>query len=359
MDNLKLINMRDVERENVTFLWNPYIPLGKISIVQGDPGCGKTTMLLAVAAAITNGQAIAEGGSESGSPRIEVSWGEGAALPPSNVIFQTAEDGLADTIKPRLEELGADCSKVHVIDESEFTLSLDDDRIKQAIISTGAKLVCIDPLQAYLGGADMHSANGVRPLMKRLAAVAEDTGAAIVLIGHLNKRSGKSAYRGLGSIDIYAAARSVLTVGKIDVDECMRAVVHGKSNLAPNGNSFAFGLDPLSGFTWLGDYDITLDELLDDKQKKNDGGMLLYATGFLKGEIVHGDIAATDIYKRADMNGIPRRTLERAKSNLNVKSYKQGNQWFWTAQAAEPRQHRQDSNMTELATLAKMQTEVV
>ena len=336
MDNLKIINMQNVKTEQVGFLWRPYIAYGKLSIVQGDPGCGKTTMLLAVTAEVTTGKAIA---------------GSGGIAAPADVIFQTAEDGLADTIKPRLEQLGADCSRVHVIDESENTLSLTDERLEAAITRTGAKVLLIDPLQAYLGGADMHSAGGVRPLMKHLANLAENTGAAIILIGHLNKKGGKSAYRGLGSIDIYASARSVLTVGKIEADETMRAVVHNKSNLAPPGASLAFALDPISGFRWLGEYDITIDELLEDKPKKSDSGMLNFATGFLRGEMAHGNVAATDIYKRADMSGIPRRTLERAKSNLKIKSDKIGNRWFWTAESDEDRQHRQDSNMANLAIL--------
>jgi RecA/RadA recombinase len=142
MSDLKIITMRDVETEQVQFLWEPYIPRGKITIVQGAPGDGKTTMMLAIAAAVTNGDALP--------------GGVGAA--PASVIFQTAEDGLADTIKPRLEQLGADCGRVHVIDEGEQSLSLADERIEQAIVKMDAKLLIIDPLQAYLGGSDMYSA---------------------------------------------------------------------------------------------------------------------------------------------------------------------------------------------------------
>jgi RecA-family ATPase len=126
------------------------------------------------------------------------------------VIFQTAEDGLGDTVKPRLVQSGADCGRVIVIDESEKELSLSDLRIEQAIIQTGAKLFILDPLQAYLGAnVDMHRANEIRPILKRIGAIAEQTGCAIVVIGHLNKGTNKSQYRGLGSIDIQAAACSV------------------------------------------------------------------------------------------------------------------------------------------------------
>jgi hypothetical protein len=311
--------MRDVETEQVQFLWEPYIPRGKITIVQGDPGDGKTTMMLAIAAAVTNGEALPSGGIAA----------------PANVIFQTAEDGLADTIKPRLEQLGADCGRVHVIDEGEQSLSLADERIEQAIVKMDAKLFIIDPLQAYLGGADMHSANGIRPLMKSLGAVAERTGCAVVVIGHLNKKGGKAQYRGLGSIDIYAAARSVLTVGRIDVDENMRAVVQGKSNLAAPGMPIAFGLDPSDGFCWLGEYEISLEELLSGKSSGQPESRLGQTMGFIRNELLAGEVSASDMLKRATENGIPKMTLDRAKQTLGVKSVKRQNQWFWSLDVGE------------------------
>jgi len=314
MPDLKIITMRDVEAEPVDFLWRPYIPAGKITIIQGDPGDGKTTMMLAVAAAITNGEPL-----PGGSP-----------VAPASVIFQTAEDGLADTIKPRLEQLGADCARVHVIDETEQALSLSDERIEQAIAKMDAKLFIADPIQGYLNGADMHSANGIRPLMKFLGAVAERTGCAIAIIGHLNKKGGKAQYRGLGSIDIFAAARSVLTVGKIDVDDNMRAVIHGKSNLAAPGPALAFGLDPVGGFTWLGEYDITLDELLSGKSSEPSESRLGQTMGFIKNELGGGTVPAAEMIRRATENGIPKMTLDRAKQTLGVKSVKRQNQWFWT-----------------------------
>ena len=321
MQNLKIITLRDIEAERVSWLWEPYIPLGKITIIQGDPGDGKTTLALAIAAAVTRGDEI----------------GGGTRTTPRSVIFQTAEDGLADTVKPRLEAMGADCGRVHVIDESDAPLSLADNRIERAIIETGAKLFVLDPLQAYLGGADFHSVNGVRPLMRRLAEVAERAACAMVVIGHLNKNGGKAAYRGLGSIDIYAAARSVLTVGRIPLDgncnnfrasaQDMRAVVHGKSNLAAPGVSLAFGLDDNGGFTWLGDYDVTLDEILNAKPNRD--SQFDRAKRLIKNALVNGAATASDITERAVADGISQKTLNRAKSALGVISTKRGGQWYW------------------------------
>ena len=332
MDSLKLINMGDVVTEQIKYLWHPYIAYGKITIVQGDPGDGKTSMMLAIAASLTNGENIEEGGGD-------------AALSPSNVIFQTAEDGLADTIKPRLERLGADCTRVDVIDEDDKPLSLIDERIEAAIVRTGAKLFILDPLQAYMGGADMNGTGGVRPLMKRLAAVAESTGAAIVLIGHLNKSGGsKSVYRGLGSIDIPAAARSVLTVGRlVDMDENMRAFIQTKSNLAPAGKPQAFALDPVSGFLWLGDCDITIEELLDGKKEQKSASQLDLAKAFIKGLLAHGDVAASVVFAKGGEAGFPEATMKRAKSDIGVKSVKRGNEWFWVMEPDQGYQAAQES----------------
>ena len=180
---LKIISLSEIKTEEVKWLWYPYIPFGKVTIVQGDPGEGKTTFVLSVIAALTCGEALPE--CETG-------------LPPMNVIYQTAEDGLADTIKPRLEAVGADCSRVQTIDDSQSMLTLTDQRLEEAIHSTDAGLLVLDPLQAYLGsGVDMHRANEIRPIMKHISELAEKYKCAIILIGHMNKCSvGKSAYRG-------------------------------------------------------------------------------------------------------------------------------------------------------------------
>ena len=228
---LKLISMSEINAEEVQWLWYPYIPLGKLTILQGDPGEGKTSFILAVIAALTRGEPL---------PECE------QAAEPMNVIYQTAEDGLADTIKPRLESAGADCTRVLVIDESKRELTLCDARLEEAIRRTGAKLIVLDPLQAYLGSdVDMHRANEVRPVLKRLSMMAERTQCAVILIGHMNKAQGlKSGYRGLGSIDFRASARSVLIVGRLKSGDTLRIVAQDKNSLAPEGSSIAFELHP-------------------------------------------------------------------------------------------------------------------
>ncbi|WP_301088073.1 AAA family ATPase [Bacteroides acidifaciens] len=173
---LQLIKLSEIQSQEVSWLWFPFIPYGKLTIVQGDPGDGKTTFVLNIAAKLSKGEDIDS---------------EMKLTEPLNVIYQSAEDGLADTVKPRLEQAGADCGKISVIDEKIKSLSMIDERLEQAIIKTGAKLLILDPIQAYLGGGmDMNRANEARDMTKKLAALAEKYQCAIVLEADWNNRLG-------------------------------------------------------------------------------------------------------------------------------------------------------------------------
>lgn len=321
--NLKLINMEQVEIEKIDWLLYPLIPFGKVTIVQGDPGEGKTTMVLQIIAKLTKGEPVLPSGSDE--PALEE---KAMALEPVNVIYQTAEDGLGDTIKPRLLSAGADCSRVMVIDDNDQALTMMDARLEEAIIQTKARLVVLDPIQGFLGtDVDMHRANEIRPLMKRVAVLAEKYHCAIILIGHMNKNSnGKSSYRGLGSIDFQAAARSVLIVGRIKDEPEIRVVCHVKSSLAPEGKSIAFRLDKDTGFEWIGEYDISADDLLSGD---NRGQKIRAAKEFLQEVLTSGSIAQTKVAEEAESRGIKKKTLWNAKKELEIDSVKIGNQWFW------------------------------
>lgn len=314
---MKLIKMNEVEAKKVNWLWYPYIPYGKITLIQGDPGDGKTTFVLAVAALLTNGKPMPECKDTA---------------EPVTVIYQTAEDGLSDTIKPRLEEVGADCSRVIVIDESEQALTLSDERIEQAIIKVNAKLLILDPLQAYLGvDVDMHRANEIRPIFKSLAGVAERTGCAIVIIGHMNKMNGtKGLYRGLGSIDITAAVRSILLVGRDKEIENTRIMAHLKSSLAPEGCPIAFELDRDSGFRWVGAYDISIDDILNGTRLEREPTKEIQAVSLITEMLRDNDMPCNEIYNRLAEHNISRRTAENAKQLVGVRSYKKGANWYWS-----------------------------
>lgn len=181
---IPVVKMSDIEEKVVQWLWYPFIPFGKVTLIQGNPGKGKTWLAMALCAYCTAGKELPN------------------ALPiePFNVFYQTAEDGVGDTIKPRLAKCGADMTRVRFINEEEKQLSMTDERIEKAIRQNHVRLMIMDPIQAYLGAnVDMNRANEIRPLFRNLSNIAERTGCAIVLIGHLNKASGvQSDYRTLG-----------------------------------------------------------------------------------------------------------------------------------------------------------------
>ena len=301
-ETVKIIRMSDVELTPVEWLWKPYLPFGKLSVLQGNPGEGKTYFAMHLAAACTNGKLL---------PNME-------RMEPFNVIYQTAEDGRGDTVKPRLIEAGADLDRVLVIDDSDVQLTLSDERIEKAIVENNARLVIIDPIQAYLGAdVDMNRANEVRPIFMRLGQVAQRTGCAILLIGHLNKAAGmQSLQRGLGSIDIAAAVRSVMFIGKLKHDPTMRILTHEKSSLAPPGVSLAFSLGDEGGFRWVGEYDITADEMLSgiepQRETKTQQAKDLICTLLAGGK----QVLSEDIDKAALERGIPGRTVRDAKREL-------------------------------------------
>jgi len=312
-NELRLIQMSNVPTEEVRWLWYPYVPLGKLTIVQGDPGEGKTTLALAVIASLTRGEALPECAE---------------AAPPMTVIYQTAEDGLADTIKPRLETMGADCSRVFVIDESRKELSMLDERLEIAIHETEARLVVLDPVQAYLGSdVDMHRANEIRPILKRVASLAEQNGCAVILIGHMNKAQGlKASYRGLGSIDFRAAARSVLLVGRTKDDQSVRIMAQDKNSLAPEGRSMSFSLGE-GGFRWLGSCDATVDDVLGGMARTENKTARMEDA--LRELLEDGDgLPSDELAAYAESLGISERTLKIAKKNLGVVSERRGGKWY-------------------------------
>ena len=332
---LKLINMESVKVEQIEWLLYPFIPFGKVTIIQGDPGEGKTTMVLQIIAKLTRGEPIllnkksqkeAQQDSEENLKQEVLS--QDNSIQPVNVIYQTAEDGLGDTIKPRLLAAGADCSRVLVIDDREQPLTMLDVRLEEAIMQTKARMVVLDPIQGFLGtDVDMHRANEIRPLMKGMAVLAEKYHCAIILIGHMNKNSnGKSSYRGLGSIDFQAAARSVLIVGRLKDEPETRVMCHVKSSLAPEGKSVAFRLDKETGFQWIGEYDISADDLLSGDAR---GQKSRIAKEFLLDILADGGMAQKKIEEEASKQGIKKKTLRNAKQELEIDSVKRGNQWFW------------------------------
>lgn len=319
---LKLIHMEDVVSKEVEWLWYPYIPYGKITIIEGDPGEGKTTLVLKLAAALSRG--------------LPLPCDDDKEYEPIHIIYQTAEDGIEDTIKPRLEKAGADCSMIRVIDETDKELSMTDDRLEQAIIETGARLIILDPIQAYIGATvDMHRANEIRSVLKHLGIIAEKHNCAIILIGHMNKASGsKSTYRGLGSIDIQATARSVLLVARLRDKPNIRIMAHDKSSLAPAGDAIGFEMTEDNGMVCIGPYDITIDELLSGNEGRGKKKLDI-AENFIKEYFgTNKVIPSNEIMMEAAKRSIKRNTLLSAKKKLGITSDKEKAEdgtiyWTW------------------------------
>ena len=207
-------------------------------------------------------------------------------------------------------------------------MTLDDERIELAVKTTGAKLLILDPIQAFIGkNGNMQSAVRMRETMTKLANIAEEYACAIVLVGHMTKsNSGKSIYRGLGSIDIAAAARSVLLVARDKDEPSKRYMLPIKSSLAPEGEPIAFALDRDNGFSWIGKCEININELAVGQRvsAKKD-----IAINYLHTMLAESDMASVKIFEEMDRYGFSKRTVQEAKKEAGIQAYKKGNAWYW------------------------------
>ena len=312
-NELKLINFEnDIQSTEVEWLWKPYIPYGKITIIQGDPGCGKTMLAAYIISRLSKG--------------LDFETDE-VVRKPIKAIYLTGEDGLADTIKPRLEKFNASCEFIYSIDDYNQALSMKDNRLEKALIETGSNVLIMDPLQAYLGSnVDMHRANEVRPVLKHVAGLAEKYNCAIILIGHMNKSSNKAQYRSVGSIDLTACARSVLTMGVVGENQEVRALVQTKNSLESYGSPIGFKFSDEYFFEYIGDYKITIEELL---QGSNGENKLELAKNLITSTMEQGSAESNYMLELGKQNNISERTMKTAKAKLKIKSVKSGDAWFW------------------------------
>lgn len=229
--SLEVIKASEITPKAVTWLWYPYIPYGKITILEGNPGEGKSKLMLSIAALLTKGLPL---------PFADKT----EETEPAAVIYQTTEDDADDTVVPRFLESGGDPERLIFIKEDAKRVSFGDKRIEQAIRKYDARLLVLDPMSSYIGSdISMNQANEMRDAMNPLVSVAQQTGCAIVIISHMNKMEGiNPLYRTSGSIDIAGSARSILAVVKTnnqdDPDE--RVMVQVKSNLSRTGSAILF-----------------------------------------------------------------------------------------------------------------------
>ena len=317
MESKLLTLYSDVKAVPVRWLWYPYIAIGKVTLLQGDPGDGKSTMMMNLIAELSKGGATPDGK---------------ALGRPQRIIYQCSEDGACDTIKPRLDSCGADCRNIAFINEEIYDgLTLDDERIREAIIEFKPQLVVIDPLQSYIGNdSDLQIAVRARKLMRRVALWASTFNCAIVLIGHLRKKdSSKELYRGLGSIDVVASARSVLQVERNSEDEDIRIVKQIKNSLAPKGKDLLFEIRSDTGFRWLDTMEPNAPEMADTGLSELPKNKHELAAILLKKTLVDGPVESNEIKKLMANYRIGDKTLNEVKNTLGIKPFRKMRVWYW------------------------------
>ena len=307
------VQLIDVDREEVAWLSEDRLAIGKLHIFDGDPGVGKSFATDAIVAAVTTGAPL---------------FGEvGERREPAQALMLSAEDGIADTIRPRIEDMGGDLSLVTVLtavrkengDEGHLSL-VDDLAAVEEVLKTGDyAVVVIDPVNAYLGGVDTHNDAALRTVLAPIAALAERYNVAIILIRHLTKSSkDKAIYRGQGSIAYTAACRLAAIVGKNPDNEQERVIAWVKNNLGPEAPAIAFSLDE-GQFRWLGETDVTATALVAPEKGTEERSALEEAKGFLRKTLADGPAATTEVEKQAKGIGITDRTLRRAREALGIK----------------------------------------
>jgi putative DNA primase/helicase len=349
---LRLVPMADVVAVPVEWLWEARIPRGKLCVLAGDPGLGKSYLTLKMAAVISTGG----------------QWPDGSRAMPAEVLIVSAEDDAADTIRPRLDRLGADVTRITMIDgvlidgaehARPFSLKMHVDLLREAIVETAAAIVIIDPLNAFLGGIDSHKAAEVRGVLSPLAHVAATTHAAILAVHHLNKASSANAlYRASGSLDFVAAARLVHGVAADPEVEGRRVFVPVKCNICamPEGIGFCIGEDGVS-FDML---PVTLDAAAAfstpsvDHEERSEREM---AKDFLRDELADGPVPASALFATAKGYGYREITVRRASNDLHVSKAKSSfrGPWLWSlpkdCDAAEASQDGRPQAVTTLHTL--------
>lgn len=322
----------EVKAEPVEWLWSGRVPLGELTILDGDPGTGKSTLLTALAAHLTTGRGLPD---HKGDPD------EGGA------VYVTTEDSPARTIRPRLEAAGADTTRVLLLpsvpdgegDPRPLMLPEDIAILEQAVERVGARLVVIDPLMAHLGGSvNAHKDSDVRRALAPLADLAHRLETAVVVVRHLNK-SGRTAaiYRGGGSIGIIGAARVGLLLAEHPEQEDVRVLAPVKNNLAVFPPSLTFALEQAEGrdvarVEWLDTCSLTADELLQGEGPGRSDEKRQEARDFLEEILSDGPVPAQEVKDEADEKGIATMTLRRAKDALNIEKEKREFQgpWMWT-----------------------------
>jgi hypothetical protein len=319
----ELIDVRadQIQARLIQWLWRNWIPLGKLVVVDGDPGLGKSTMLVDLAARLSRGRPMPD---QSPAPQI-------------SVLMATSEDGLEDTVVPRLMAAEADLSRITCIKEIRtgtgrrpLTLPADIPILQQRIRDRNVKLFIIDPLMSFLGTAvDSCKDQDVRGCLHQLGNLAEEEGCTILFLRHLNKATGgKAIYRGGGSIGIIAAARVGMIVAQDPNDDRGSILACSKNNVAEKPRSLKFQLDPthhqVCRVAWTGTSDCEADDLLNAANTPEEKTANNEAVEFLRNYLSEGPQPGKSILRDAKAQGIPEFAIRKAGTILKVQTYRDG-----------------------------------
>lgn len=318
----------EVQEERLVWLWPGYVPRGKITILDGDPGLGKSTLSLDLVARRSRGD--------------EMPYEEPPGAAAETSLIVSGEDDIADTIKPRLRAAGAEMSRVATLalrqDEQgrplPFSVPEDMPRLKNAIGETQATFVVIDPITAFLSEhVQSHNDASVRKAMTPLTMLAQESGAAFLLLRHLNKDTSttKALYRGGGSIGFTGSARSVLLAAEKPEGEGVMVLAQTKGNLARRGRALSlewrlvsWDADPeIPRTKWLGESPLSADDLLRRPDARHDNHAQREAAAFLEAALADGPRSSQEVVTEARGIGITETTLKRARSRLNVHSFRE------------------------------------
>jgi len=324
----------EYEEREIEWLFYPYIPLGAITILGGDPGCGKSYLSVAFASIVSNGNKFPFESEDT--PKNE----------PAMVVMQNGEDGIEDSIKPRLTRAGANQENVGVIvEETELLTFSDLDKIERTLEYRKPKLIIFDPVQRYMGNVNLNSLTEVTNTLKGLSKLAQKYNCAILLIMHLNKGQNKGIYRLNGSVGLPGIARSVLMVQDLkDTDD--KALVHVKSNLAKKGMAVIFEITD-NGIIFKEQVPESSLNPSSDKEVKTSQKDI--AKNFIKEILKNGELESTVIRNEAHNSNIAPATLERAKAELScVKSFQKDKKWYWKLKDDETSDNHISNNEEEV-----------